>query len=114
MEATMESIELRPAIKWPDRYLPGKSDNFVSNEVFVDDLTAEAVWPQLIDTDIWASYYDGITDITFPDDDGPELRMGTRFNFSAFGYPPTVSQVSELVTPAVMVPGRLSWIRHGV
>ncbi len=52
--------------------------NFVSNEVIVSDLIAEQVWPLLINTDAWPSSYDGISDITFPAGDGPELRLGTR------------------------------------
>lgn len=104
-----ETTELRPAINWPNRYLPGTTDNFVSNEVIVANLTAEQVWPQLINTGRWASYYEHLTDISFPDGDGPELRQGVRFNFSAFGYPPTHTTVSEVVVPGPGRPGWLTW-----
>jgi len=101
--------ELRPAVNWPDRYLPGTTDNFVSNEVIVADLTAQQVWPQLVNTDRWVSYYEHITDISFPDGDGPELRQGMRFNFSAFGYPPTHTTVTEVAAPGLEGPGRLTF-----
>ena len=101
--------ELRPAVNWPARYLPGTTDNFVSNEVIVTGLTAGQVWPQLINTDRWPSYYEHITGISFPDGDGPELWQGTRFNFSAFGYPPTHTTVTEAVAPSPEGPGRLTF-----
>ncbi len=105
----MVTTERRPDISWPDRYLPGTTDNFVSNEVIVGDLTAEWVWPHLIDTDRWAAYYAHLTDITFPDGDGPQLQEGQRFHFSAFGYPQTHTVVTEVVAPGPGVPGRLTW-----
>jgi hypothetical protein len=41
------------AITWPERYLPGTGDNFVSNEVIVTGLTAVQVWRFLTDTSEW-------------------------------------------------------------
>ena len=77
--------------------------------MIVADLTAEAVWPALIDSDRWGSYYDQLANITFPDRDGPQLREGQRFWFSAFGYPQTHAVVTEVVVPVRGTPGRLTW-----
>lgn len=33
------------SIKWPEKYLPGTTDNFASNEVIVKGLTVADVWP---------------------------------------------------------------------
>lgn len=35
------------AINWPKEYLPGLTDNYVSNEVIVKGITVEAVWEYL-------------------------------------------------------------------
>jgi hypothetical protein len=32
-------------VNWPEKYLPGTTDNFVSNEVIVASLTTAQVWP---------------------------------------------------------------------
>ncbi|GGL86661.1 polyketide cyclase [Streptomyces fumigatiscleroticus] len=97
------------AIDWPEKYLPGTGDNFVSNEVIVRGLRADDVWPLLTDTSVWESYYDNVAGISFPDGDGPVLRDGVRFGFATFGFPPLDARVVEFAAPADGVPGRLSW-----
>ena len=97
------------AISWPERYLPGTTDNFVSNEVIVQGLTADAVWHYLVDTSTWESYYDNVSDISFPSDGGPILADGIEFSFGTFGFPPLSAHVTELQTPDEGIPGRLSW-----
>lgn len=37
-------------ILWPKKYLPGTTDNFVSNEKIIKDMTAEEVWKYLNNT----------------------------------------------------------------
>ena len=37
-------------IIWPERYLPGTTDNYVSNEIIVAGLSAPEVWPYLAKT----------------------------------------------------------------
>lgn len=101
---------MQNSISWPERYLPGTVDNFVSNEVIVSGLSAGTVWRYLVDTSTWESYYDNVLDISFPDSDGPELRDGVRFSFSSFGFPPIDARIVELEPPAHDIPGRLSWI----
>ncbi|MER5532948.1 SRPBCC domain-containing protein [Streptomyces mirabilis] len=69
------------AITWPERYLPGTGDNFVSNEVVVAGLSAADVWRHLVDTSRWESYYDNVADIGFPRGGGPVLTDGIHFSF---------------------------------
>ena len=44
------------AIEWPEGYLPGYTDNFVSNEVIFAGLTAAEIWPLLTEPTRWPSY----------------------------------------------------------
>ncbi|MEV0642464.1 SRPBCC domain-containing protein [Streptomyces sp. NPDC050619] len=97
------------AINWPEKYLPGTGDNFVSNEVITAGPSAAAVWRYLVDTAEWEGYYDNVADISFPQGGGPELTDGIRFSFGTFGFPPLDAQVVEFQAPTEGAPGRLSW-----
>ncbi|MEU1511157.1 SRPBCC domain-containing protein [Streptomyces sp. NPDC005811] len=97
------------AIHWPERYLPGTGDNFVSNEVIVQGLTAARVWHFLTDTSEWEGYYDNVADISFPHGGGPRLTDDLAFRFGTFGFPPLDAHVVEFRAPGDGVPGRLSW-----
>ena len=44
-------------INWPHEYLPGTTDNFASNEVIIQGVTAAEAFDNLIDTAIWPTYY---------------------------------------------------------
>ncbi|KAF4447804.1 hypothetical protein F53441_8708 [Fusarium austroafricanum] len=95
-------------IIWPKKFLPGTTDNYVSNEVIVKDLTAAQVWPFLADISKWESYYDNCCQIT-PPASGPILKKGDRFRFSTFGFPPLPAEIYESVAPAGNSPGRIAW-----
>ena len=95
-------------IIWPQKYLPGTTDNFVSNEVIVRDLTAAEVWPFLVDITKWEKYYNNASQIT-PPASGPFLKEGDHFKFSTFGFPPLPAEVLESVTPTDKSPGRIAW-----
>ncbi|MBF8152838.1 SRPBCC domain-containing protein [Exiguobacterium sp. TBG-PICH-001] len=98
-------------ILWPAGYLPGKTDNFASNETIVSNLTAEQVWANLQDTSVWESYYENVADIRFLDaSPGSHLELGSRFRFTTFGFP-IEAEVVECVLPTETTPGRLAW--HG-
>jgi len=97
-------------IHWPAAYLPGTTDNFVSNEVIVTGLSAAAVWAQLADTTAWPGYYSNASDIVFHDGSGPRLSEGARFRFTTFGFL-VEARVTEYVTPEAGSPGRVAW--HG-
>ncbi|WP_029006244.1 polyketide cyclase [Azorhizobium doebereinerae] len=98
------------AIKWPEGYLPGFTDNFASNEVIVSGLTAEMVWPFLVTPHLWPTYYANSANVRFHDDEGPELDEGDRFYFETFGFP-VEAQCTEYIPPANGQPGRVAW--HG-
>jgi hypothetical protein len=98
------------SIIWPEDYLPGTTDNFVSNEVIVSGLSAADVWPWLSHPARWPSYYANATAVAFHDDSGPELQAGSRFRFTTFGFP-VEGKVTEYLAPAPGQPGRVAW--HG-
>ncbi|KAJ4264205.1 hypothetical protein NW762_005399 [Fusarium torreyae] len=95
-------------IIWPQKYLPGTTDNYVSNEVIVKDLTAADVWPFLVDITKWEKYYNNVSQIT-PPTSGPHLKEGDKFKFSTFGFAPLPAEVLESVAPTDKSPGRIAW-----
>ena len=97
-------------IFWPEDYIPGFTDNFVSNEVIVAGLSAMDVWPFLSNAPLWPTYYSNSANIRFYDGKGPELEDGVRFYFETFGFP-IEAQVLEYVPLAEGKPGRVAW--HG-
>jgi len=96
------------AIIWPERYTPGTTSNFVSNEVFAKDLTSSQIYPLLWNISKWPSYYWNSTEIT-PPTSGPILEKGNNFKFSTFGFPPLPCTVTESVHPSPGTPGRIAW-----
>lgn len=98
------------AIIWPQGYLPGFTENFVSNEVIVAGLTAAQVWPFLSQATVWPTYYANSANIRFYDEKGPELAQSVRFYFETFGFP-VEAQCTEFVAPTNGQPGRIAW--HG-
>lgn len=96
-------------IIWPEKFLPGTTDNWVSNEVIVAGLTSNDIWPFVNDITKWSSYYDNCADIT-PPSSGPNLKKGDHFSFATFGFPPLPCEVAESISPTPLSPGRLAWI----
>lgn len=106
------SNHTQSTIIWPSHFLPGTTDNFVSNEVIAKDLTAAQIWALLNDITKWESYYKNCQSI-HPPTSGPNLEKGDVFKFSTFGFPPLTCTVEESLTPAggsgSSTPGRLAW-----
>lgn len=98
------------AIIWPEGYVPGFTDNFVSNEVIVAGLSSAEVWPFLASPGLWPGYYANSANIRFHDGDGPALANGARFYFETFGFP-VEARCNEFVPPANGEAGRIAW--HG-
>lgn len=98
------------AIIWPEQYLPGMTENYVSNEIVVAGLTAAEVWPCLIDTSAWPTYYSNASEIRFHDGTGPVLSRGAHFRFTTFGFP-VEAEVTEFEPPVPGRPARVAW--HG-
>ncbi|MFT4113632.1 SRPBCC domain-containing protein [Silvibacterium sp.] len=96
------------AIHWPEKYLPGTTDNYVSNEVIVKGLTTAEVWPYLNDTREWPGYYNNASKIGFDGGKGPELSAGARFRFTTFGLD-VEAEVTEYEAPAEGKPARVAW-----
>ncbi|HEI8866658.1 SRPBCC domain-containing protein [Serratia sp. AKBS12] len=98
------------AIIWPAGYLPGTTDNAVSNEIIVAGLSAAEVWPCITNTAAWPTYYSNASDIIFHDGSGPQLVDGSRFRFTTFGFL-VEAQVTEYQAPAAGQAARIAW--HG-
>jgi len=98
------------AIVWPEAYLPGNTDNYVSNEIIVPGLSAAEVWPSLNNTLAWPVYYSNASEIRFHDETGPELSLRARFRFTTFGFP-VEAEVTEYEPPTEDKPARVAW--HG-
>lgn len=98
------------SIIWPEGFVPGLTDNYVSNEIILSGLRATDVWPYLNDTSIWSSYYSNVSDIELPGAKGTELKAGIHFRFTTFGFP-IEANVLEHEPPIDGKPGRLAW--HG-
>lgn len=97
-------------VNWPEQYLPGKTDNFVSNEIIVADLTVSDVWVKLNNPFLWPSYYNNASDVFIYEENVKELSLGTRFRFNTFGFL-VEAEVVEHVPPSAMAPARIAW--HG-
>lgn len=102
------SNEMLNSIDWPEGYLPGTTDNFVSNEVIVEGLSTKDVWPYLVQAKLWPTYYHNSSDINLNGAD--QLQKGLVFFFKTFGFP-VDAKVIELVEPINDQPARIAW--HG-
>lgn len=105
-----QRIDKMSDILWPTGYLPGTTDNYVSNEITIADLTVDDVWAQLNNTSAWPGYYRNADAIRFHDGSGPELSLGARFRFTTFGFA-VEAEVVEYQSPQVGEPARVAW--HG-
>lgn len=97
-------------IVWPEGFIPGKTDNYVSNEIILSGLTAKDVWPYLNDTTHWPTYYSNVADIRLADPSQTELSDGMGFFFTTFDLP-IEAIVREHVAPKDGKVGRMAW--HG-
>ncbi|MGY3173911.1 hypothetical protein ACVWYU_003314 [Pseudomonas sp. TE12234] len=97
-------------IFWPEGYLPGFTENFVSNEVIVGGLTAAQIWPLLSQAAKWPTYYNNSANVIFYDHTELDLQDGVRFYFETFGFP-VEAECNEYIAPTSSAPGRIAW--HG-
>lgn len=97
-------------IHWPQGFVPGFTDNFVSNEIIVAGLSAADIWPLLSRAPLWPGYYANSANIRFYEGMGPELAEGVRFYFETFGFP-VEARCTEYVPPRDGEPARIAW--HG-
>lgn len=97
-------------IIWPAGFVPGFTDNYVSNEMIVGGLTTADIWPFLVQPALWPTYYDNASDVEIHGSKGPELAQGDEFFFRTFGFP-VPARVMECVPPVPGQPARIAW--HG-
>lgn len=99
------------SINWPDKYLPGLTDNFCSNEIVVVNLPLRNFWDALRNAMIWPTYYSNSSDVSFEEKSRePYLYMGCKFSFKTFGFP-IKAEIIEFVSPDEDKVARMSW--HG-
>lgn len=96
------------AINWPERFTPGTTDNYVSNEIIITGVSVEDVWVTLNDTSLWSGYYNNVSDIVFHEGTGPILSAGARFRFTTFRFLVEAS-IGEYVAPLPGNPARIGW-----
>jgi hypothetical protein len=96
------------AIVWPEHFLPGTTDNFVSNEVIVKGVSVTQIWTLLADTSKWESYYKNCAQVA-PPSGSAVLARGAVFKFSTFGFPQLTCTVEECVPASASQTGRLAW-----
>lgn len=97
------------SITWPSHFLPGTTDNFVSNERIAKNITSTQIWALLANINKWESYYKNCAQIT-PPPSGPFLHEGDEFKFSTFGFPPLDCVVKESLAPESNGrAGRIAW-----
>ncbi|GAB7365489.1 hypothetical protein MBLNU230_g6562t1 [Neophaeotheca triangularis] len=96
------------AIVWPHHFLPGTTDNWVSNERIVSNVSASQIWDLLVNISKWPSYYKNVAEIT-PPPANPVLTKGAVFKFSTFGFPVLECPVEECQPPEQGRAGRLAW-----
>lgn len=77
---------VQPAIVWPDKYMPGNTDNYCSNEVIVKGLSISEVWVPLVDTTVWLEYYHANARILVERGYTTKLFAGANFMFDTFGF----------------------------
>ncbi|PVH69987.1 hypothetical protein DL98DRAFT_621233 [Cadophora sp. DSE1049] len=103
-------MSTQSAIIWPAEFLPGTTDNFISNEVIASSLSASQIWSLLADISKWSSYYNNASSTT-PPSSGPHLKKGDIFKFSTFGFPVLTCTVEESISPEPETgkAGRIAW-----
>ena len=100
-------MTMQSAIIYPEGYLPGETDNFVSNEVIVKGLDIAAVWEFLTNPHCWADYYANCANVRYGQ---THLAVGATFYFETFGFP-VDAEVVEYTAPTDTAAGRIAW--HG-
>ncbi|MGX9780667.1 hypothetical protein [Stenotrophomonas maltophilia group sp. LNF336] len=94
-------------IRWPEGYLPGYTENFVSNELIVLGLAAADVWPLLEEPRLWPTYYGNSANVRFHDGAGPLLRTGIDSTLKPLASPWRLNASSMRLLPPRVRAGSL-------
>lgn len=98
------------SISFPEHFLPGTTDNFVSNERVAKDITSTQIWALLANISKWETYYKNCAELTPPESGSTFLHKGDVFKFSTFGFPPLTCTVEESEAPESNGrAGRIAW-----
>lgn len=89
------------AIVWPLKYQPGTTDNFISNEVIVKDVTAAQIWDVLSDLTIHNKSSHGFVSSSKPSP-GPIKKDDVFFMRSE-------ESTTQYVVKECVAPERLAW-----
>ncbi len=101
-----ENMITMNAIQWPKKWVPGETDNFVSNEVIVKGLDFNKVVQHLRDASHWGKYYKNSGNVHMHNQDNTILKDKTRFRFETFGFL-VEAQVEEFELKDTIL--RLAW-----
>lgn len=96
------------SINFPEKFTPGLTDNFVSNEVIVKNLDFDRVLDALLDASKRERYYENSSDVYMYNQDSTVLTNNTRFRFKTFGFD-VEAQVEEYNLDAENGVLRLAW-----
>jgi uncharacterized protein YndB with AHSA1/START domain len=88
-------------IRWPDRYKPEATAVHARTELEMP-VPPEAVWAWLVRAERWPTWCPDFAEVVI-EGGGPDLRLGSRFRWRAFGVALT-SRVEEFVEPE-----RIAW-----
>ncbi len=81
-------------IRWPEEHKPERTAVHARTELEMP-VSPEAVWPWLVRAKLWPTYYSDFHNVVI-EGGGPDLRLGTRFRWKAFGVK-LDSKVEEFV-----------------
>jgi Polyketide cyclase / dehydrase and lipid transport len=102
MEVAMTDGATEGQIWWPDEFLPEKTQVHVSNRARIN-APPEVVWAWLVRAVCWPEWYCNSDKVRFVNQEGSDLKKGTRFRWKTFGVN-LKSEVKEFVPVQ-----RLAW-----
>jgi uncharacterized protein YndB with AHSA1/START domain len=93
-------------IHWPDGFHPEQADLFAHNEIVVH-ASCEKVFANIVDAQVWPSWYPNSHNVRVPNSSDGKLLEGTRFSWDTFGVH-IESRVHEFVPNR-----RIGWFGDG-
>jgi len=94
------------AIRWPERFRPGRAPVHVRNDLDIDG-PGDRVWSWLCRAALWPSWYPNSSEV-YIEGGGEDLGLAARFRWRTFGV--SLASVVEEFEPAT----RLSWSARGL
>ena len=71
-------------IRWPEGHGPEETSFHVRRELEMP-VSPEEVWPWLVRAELWPTWYPEFQGVVIEGGGGPDLRLGSRFRWKAFG-----------------------------